>query len=225
MQRYLLSVSLAALSALSAGADPLLEQVRAANGAEGPVYAYEMAYSDGDMQATGKVDPSQPEGERITIFTPDESEWSEDFRKALKSLDADVDGDIFCDDFAAQIPSSARRVEETDEAVRYAFTPDPEADADDMERKVMKKIEASALVSRSDGQILSFRMSLPKPFKPAMVAKINTFSLDASCARAPDGRTYLEAMQMDVSGSAMMQSFEQTMTRRITKLLEPVGAS
>ncbi|MEQ8557692.1 MAG: hypothetical protein RIB03_05190 [Henriciella sp.] len=222
MRRYFLFASASALIALSASADPLLEKARAATEAEGPLYAYEMEYFDGEVRATGKIDPSQPEGQRITVYTPDESERDEDFRKAIESLDADVTGDIFCDDFASQIPDSARRTEETGDEVHYAFTPEADADADDMERKIMKKIDASAVVSKSDGQILAFRMSLPKPFKPALVAKINTFQLDASCARAPDGRTYLEDMQLDISGSAMMQAFDQTTSRRITKLLEPV---
>ena len=116
-----------------------------------------------------------------------------------------------------------RRIEETDDTVQFAFTPVPGEESDDMERKILKKVKASATLSKADGQVLSFSMSLPKPFKPAMIAKINTFQLDATCVRAPDGRTYLEAMQMDVSGSAMMQAFSQTVTQRITKLLDPVS--
>ena len=76
--------------------------------------------------------------------------------------------------------------------------------------------------SKEDGQVLSMQMSLPKPYKPSIAAKIETFMLDASCARTPDGRTYLQDMQLQVSGSAMMQSFDQTISRRITKLLDPV---
>ena len=222
MKRLVFASSLCALGALSAAADPLLSQARANLEAEGPVYVYEMDYSDGEISASGKVDPSQPEGERITIYSPDESEWSEEFRGAISSLDSEVTGDIFCDDFAARIPDSAKRTQETDETVRYTFAPIPEEDADKMEQKIMKKLEASAVVAESDGQILSFNMVLPKPFKPAMVAKIETFSLDVQCLRAPDGRTYLETLQLDVTGSAMMQDFTQTMTRKITRILDAV---
>lgn len=222
MRRHILLIPLVATAMLPASADPLLDQARAPGQADGPLYIYEMEYSDGDVQATGKVDPSQPEGSRITVYTPEESAQSEAFREALKSLEADVDGDIFCDDLAAQIPDGARRTGETAETASYAFTPKPDADADNMERKMMKRIDASAVLSKRDGQLLAFSMSLPKPFKPAMVAKIETFQLDISCARAPDGRTYLEDMQMQVSGSALMQGFEETVSRRITRLLEPV---
>lgn len=222
MRQYVLLTSIAVLGTLSAHADPLIEQARASTNADGPLYAYEMEYSDGEVHASGKIDPSQPEGKRITVYSPRESEWDDDLREAIKSIDADVDGDIFCDDFVRQIPDTAERVNETDDAAYYTFTPSPEADADDMERKLMKKVEASATLSKADGQVLAFRMSLPKPFKPAFVAKIKTFRLDATCARAPDGRTYLEAMQLDISGSAMMQDFNQSITRRITKLLDPV---
>lgn len=222
MRQHVLLASVALLFAFPSSADPLIEQAHASTGAAGPLYAYEMEYSDGEVHATGKVDPSQPEGQRITIYSPDKSEWDDDFRKTVTSIDSEVTGDIFCDDLAAQIPADARRVGETDDTVQFAFTPVPDADSEDMERKIFKKVEASATLSKTDGQVLSFSMSLPKPFKPAMVAKIDTFQLDANCARTPDGRTYLKAMQMDVAGSAMMQSFNQTLTRRITKLLDPV---
>ncbi|RIJ30683.1 hypothetical protein [Henriciella mobilis] len=223
MHHQVLLTSIVVLFAFPAAADPLIEQAHASTGAAGPLYVYEMEYSDGEVHATGKVDPSQPEGQRITIYTPDESEWDDDFRETITSIDSEVTGDIFCDDLAAQIPATARRIEETDDTVQFAFTPVPGEESDDMERKILKKVKASATLSKADGQVLSFSMSLPKPFKPAMIAKINTFQLDATCVRAPDGRTYLEAMQMDVSGSAMMQAFSQTVTQRITKLLDPVS--
>ena len=210
------------LYTVTASADPLITQAKAAIDADGPVYAYEMAYFDGEVKATGKVDPSQPAGQRITVFTPDQSEWSDEFRESIKSLDAEVDGDIFCDDLAAQIPDDAQRTDEDSESASFAFTPQPDADADKMEKKVMKRIEATATLSKSDGQLLSFQMRLPKPFKPAMVAKINTFEMTARCSRAPDGRTYLQDLQFNISGSAMMQDFKQVTSRRITQLLDPV---
>ncbi|MEM5516013.1 hypothetical protein WNY37_03560 [Henriciella sp. AS95] len=222
MRALIAPAALTLVCAIPASADPLLQKARASTDADGPLYAYEVDYFDGDVRTVGKIDPGQPEGSRISVYSPDESEWDEDFREMIESMDEGVDGDIFCDDFAAQIPDDAKRSGETEDGVRYAFTPLADADADGMERKVMKRMTASAVLSKEDGQVLSMQMSLPKPYKPSIVAKIETFTLDVSCARTPDGRTYLQDMQMKVSGSAMMQSFDQTVSRRITKLLEPV---
>ena len=92
-----------------------------------------------------------------------------------------------------------------------------------MEKKMMKKLKGTVTLDKSDGSVLAFNMKLPKPYKPAMVAKINSFEMDATCARAPDGRTFVEAFDFKIAGSAMMQSFDEAVSRRITKLLHPVG--
>ncbi len=219
------SVALGAFAlsmSLSASADPVLEMMRSLS-KDGPVYSYEMSYSDADVSANGLIDPSQPEGQRIEIYSPDESEWSKDFREGIEEMESETDGDIWCADFAEMVPGDVETVSEDDASVTYAFTPAPEADADKTEKKVMKQLDGSITLAKEDGAILVFNMVLPKPYKPAMVAKINRFEMAAKCDRAPDGRTYVEQFNFDISGSAMMQSFEESVSRRITKLLDPVG--
>ncbi len=222
MSRILAASATALCLTLPATADPVLEMMRSLS-KDGPVYAYEMIYSDADVIATGFIDPSQPEGQRIDVTSPDESEWSKDFREGLEEMEAETDGDIWCADFADMVPKQAAIADENDGTATYAFTPQPEADADKTERKMMKQLKGSITLDKSDGSVLAFNMVLPKPYKPAMVAKINSFEMAATCARAPDGRTYVEEFNFDISGSAMMQSFSETVSRKITKLLDPVG--
>lgn len=219
------SVALGAFAltmSFSASADPVLDMMRSLS-SDGPVYSYEMSYSDADITASGLIDPSQPKGKRIEIYSPDESEWSNDFRKGIEEMDAETEGDIWCADFAEMVPGNAETVSEDAASVTYAFTPEPEADADKTEKKMMKQLNGSITLAKADGAILAFNMVLPKPYKPAMVAKINRFEMAATCDRAPDGRTYVEQFNFDISGSAMMQRFEETVSRRITKLIDPVG--
>ena len=222
MSRPLALAAFALSFSLPATADPVLEMMKSLS-KEGPIYAYEMSYSDTDVTANGLIDPSKPEGERIEIYAPDESEWTKDFRDGIADMEAQTDGDIWCADFAQMVPTDATAMTEDETTVTYAFTPTPEADADKNEQKMMKQLNGTVTLDKSDGSVLAFNMVLPKPYKPAMVAKINRFEMTASCDRAPDGRTYVEQFSMDIEGSAMMQSFEETVTRRITKLLDPVG--
>ena len=222
MSRPLALAAFALSFSLPATADPVLEMMKSLS-KEGPIYAYEMSYSDTDVTANGLIDPSKPEGERIEIYAPDESEWTKDFRDGIADMEAQTDGDIWCADFAQMVPTDATAMTEDETTVTYAFTPTPEADADKNEQKMMKQLNGTVTLDKSDGSVLAFNMVLPKPYKPAMAAKINRFEMTASCDRAPDGRTYVEQFSMDIKGSAMMQSFEETVTRRITKLLEPVG--
>ncbi|MEO0549620.1 MAG: hypothetical protein AAFZ91_06850 [Pseudomonadota bacterium] len=222
MSRLLpLSICLVAF-ALPASADPVLAKMKAFS-SDGPLYAYEMTYADTEMTATGEIDPSRPEGERIQITSPDEDAWSDDFEESLKQMEADTDGDIWCTSFAERVPDSAELVSSDAAKATYSFAPVPEDDADSREKKMMKRIDGTITVDKTDGAVLGFNMRLPKPYKPAIVAKINVFEMTATCARAPDGRTYVEAFSMNISGSAMSQSFEESVTRTITKLLGEVG--
>ncbi|MEM9571952.1 MAG: hypothetical protein AAF996_10815 [Pseudomonadota bacterium] len=222
MSRSLAFSALALSLTLPASADPVLEMMRSLS-KDGPIYAYEMTYSDAEVTANGRIDPSKPEGERIEIFSPAKSEWSKDFREGVAEMDAETDGDIWCADFAEMVPADAKMTSEDSDTITYAFTPSPEADADKNEQKMMKKLNGSVTLAKTDGAVLAFNMVLPKPYKPAMVAKINRFEMAATCDRAPDGRTYVEQFDFDIAGSAMMQSFEERVTRNITKLLDPVG--
>jgi hypothetical protein len=221
MSRFALLASTATLLAFTSNADPVLQKMRDQT-KDGPVYAYEMEYTATEVTATGRVDPSQPEGSRIEVISPVEADWSEDFREGLEEMESETDGDIWCADFAETVPDNAQLVSGTDTTATYAFTPLPEEDADGIEKKLMKKIKGSITLDKQDGSILAFNMNLPKPYKPAMVAKISTFNMDAKCARAPDGRTYVSSFNMAIAGSAMMQKFEENVSRRITKLLNPV---
>ena len=219
------SVALGAIALSLSGpasADPVLDMMRSLS-SDGPIYSYEMTYSDADVTARGLIDPSQPEGQRIEIYSPSESEWSKDFRDGIEEMDSETDGDIWCADFAEMVPGNVETVSEDGASVTYAFTPNPEADADRTAKKMMKQLNGSITLAKEDGAVLAFSMVLPKPYKPAMVAKINRFEMAATCDRAPDGRTYVEQFNFAISGSAMMQSFEETVSRRITKLLDPVG--
>ena len=219
----LISLTLAAAGLIGpASADPVIEKMRNLS-KDGPIYAYEMTYSDAEVSAIGTIDPSQPEGQRIRVTSPLESEWTDEFRDGLEEMESETDGDIWCADFAEMVPDEVSALAESDETITYAFTPQPEADADGMERKMMKKLEGTVTLDKSDGSVLSFNMTLPKPYKPAIVAKINAFEMAASCARAPDGRTFVEQFDFSIAGSAMMQRFDETVSRRITKLLGPVG--
>ena len=222
MSRTLFASVIALATAGAASADPILEMMRSLS-KEGPVYAYEMTYQDSGITAQGMIDPSQPEGQRISVTDPDPSEWSKEFREGLEEMESETDGDIWCADFAEMVPDTAELTSETETSAIYAFTPQPEADADSTEKKMMKKLDGTVTLDKSDGSVLAFNMVLPAPYKPAFVAKINAFEMDATCARAPDGRTFVQSFNFAIEGSAMMQNFNESVSRQITKLLDPVG--
>ena len=68
------SASLIALAAPALAQSPL-EQALAAS-AEGPLYAFDLTLSAGEVDALMRVDPSQPEGERLSVISPEPEDWS-----------------------------------------------------------------------------------------------------------------------------------------------------
>ncbi|MEL8055831.1 MAG: hypothetical protein AAGK66_06735 [Pseudomonadota bacterium] len=217
-------LALTALGGLSmaAMADPLLDQAKAVS-TDGPIYSYEMGLAYGEVDLSATVDPSADEGTRINVISPDKSDWPDDLEDDLARMDENADGDIWCKEFADIVPGDATKLSETDTTAIYAFTPLPDEDADDMQRKVMKKVEAEITLAKQDGAVLAYQATLPKPYKPAMVAKVNTLNIDVACERAPDGRTYVQSFMFELSGSAMMNDFDEKSTRTITRLIEAVG--
>lgn len=214
------AVILAALPA-AAQADPLAT-IRAAGDA-GPVYAFDMVYEIGEVTATGQVDPTRPEGERITITSPAEETWTRAFAESVRELDKEADGDIWCADFASNIPSDAELAVEDGETLTYTFRPAPDAEADGTERKIFEHLLATAVIAREAPAVLSFQMHLPEPMKPNLMAKITHFSMFARCERAPDGRTYVADMTFEIAGSALGQAFEERTRQQITRLFEPAN--
>lgn len=222
MPRFLAALALTALAPLPALAGPLQDAMAASP--DGPLYTFDLAYRAGDIDALMRVDPSRPEGERLTVLSPDESDWSEELVELIADMQAKSDGDIWCNSLSEHIPADASLVSETDTTATYTFTPLPSADADKNEKKVIKHLTGSVVVNKAEPAILSFRMASTKPFKPMAVAKINDFDMQVACARAPDGRTHIASMDTSLSGSAMMQAFSQSEHQAISNL-QPVPAS
>lgn len=193
-----------------------LEALRAAS-SDGPLYSFDMTIETSELTARGHIDPSQPEGQRLTIYAPDEKDWDDDFRKAAKHMDEEATGDIWCSEFAETIPPDAELVSETEHDATYKFNPLTPEDETDM-KKIFRHLTGTVTIAKTNPDILSLSLTAPKPFKPMPVAKLKTFKLALSCERGPDGRTYASTFDMHVTGSAMFQSFEERDYRTITNL-------
>lgn len=201
--------------ALPAGADALLEKARKVS-KEGPAYVFDMAFEDGGQRLMMTVDQTRAEGERVVAVTPDIASLDGDAAKRAERLKAQTKGDIWCSNFIGNIPANAKRVSETPVAATYSFTP-VAGENDDM-RDVMKHLTGMATLDKATGNLLTFELTSPKAFKPAMVAKVDTFRMKVSCKAAPDGRSHIDTFTMQVSGNAMMQAFSQNETRKVSNL-------
>jgi hypothetical protein len=216
MRRSFLPLALLALLPLHAlGGTPLEDALGASP--DGPLYIFDIIIQNADTDAMMRVDPSQPEGARLTVISPAKKDWSDDFRKLVNEMQADTDGDIWCHGFGENIPGDAALVSETDTTATYAFKPHPGAEPDELD-DIYKYLTGKVVVAKDDPAILSVEMVSEKPFRPLPIARIKTFKLKFDCARAPDGRTHVARVNVDISGSAMMQAFSEAERQTITNL-------
>lgn len=216
MRLAVLSVLLAGAAVLPASADALLDKARSAP-KDGPVYAFDLDYNDGKNKFSLSIDPTRPEGQRVTRITPDPKTLTGDSAKIAERLKTRTQGKIMCSEFAANIPASAKRTSETAELATYSFTPLPGPEDGDM-AKAYKHLDGKAVIDKATGAILSFEMTSPKAFKPMAIAKIDQMSMKVACKAAPDGRTHIDTFSFNMAGSAMMQAFEQTESRKVSNL-------
>ena len=217
-----LTFALALLVAAPAGAEESLSPLDLARqaSAEGPLYAYDMTLETSELTASGKIDPAQPEGSRVTIYSPAKEDWPEDFEDGLKEIDAEADGDIWCSKMAKGVSDTAELLSDDGAIARYAFKPKPE---DKEAEKFTKHLSATIDIDVNDGAVLGFSMFSKKAFKPNFMVKVKSFHMETTCARAPDGRTYAAEVVTEVSASAAMQTIEERSVQKITALY-PTGS-
>lgn len=211
-------LSALAAAALPALADTPLEKALAAP-TEGPSYRFDLKVDDGHFRAETQVDPSRPEGDRVMLLSPAAEDLDKEANESFESLKEKTTGEkIWCNSFAENIPKNAELISESGEAAVYRFQPIGTREDGDM-AKAYKHLTGRVTVSKDKPGILAYEMFSEKPFKPMLVAKVDSFNMKVSCDYAPDGRTYVKQMSLDLSGNAMMQPFTQSERREISNLV------
>lgn len=183
------------------------------------VFSYETSNIDGEGKENFRYrfDPDQTP--RFEVLSASEDMNEKRQAERLKRLEEEGD-DIWCDDMADRVKGDVRTVKETPKAVTYAFTPtDPEAD--DMERKMIERTQATVTVDRATQTITDFTFTLLEPFKPIFIARVHSFDLKAECEPAPNGRPYFKTLTIDVDVSAMGKRQQQTNVQTTTLLDHP----
>jgi hypothetical protein len=216
MHRSLLPLALSVLLPWQTHAGTPLQDALAAS-PDGPLYIFDVIVQNDGTDAMMRVDPTRPEGERLTVISPARKDWNHDFRKQVKKMQADTDGDIWCSNLGNNIPGDAALESETATTATYTYAPQVGAEPGDMD-DILKYLKGKVVVAKDDPAILSVEMVAEKPFRPLPIARINQFEMKVVCNRAPDGRTHVARVDVDISGSAMMKDFSESERQTITNL-------
>ncbi len=214
---------LVAPSAAAQSTPPELFRKAFAAPAKVQLYAYDFLdqrAGDKPGHIRGRVDPSKPEGERVTILEATGDKV--DLKKIDKRYEKNADGEIWCDKLTGGVDGEVTETGANEAGRLFAFRPLPKPDAEGEEKKLYKQLAAVVAIDEATASIRTFTATLTAPWKPMVIAKLDTMEMKGVCEPAPDGRAYHSRLETRVVGSALGSAFSQDMTSTISNLT-PVG--
>jgi len=221
-----LSVSISALATAAAAAQQgalpvLLQTALQPPAASAHLYAYDfVSVSTGRDPSTvrGRIDPSLPEGKRVTITEAIGEKANA--KKIDKRMEKNADGDIWCDRMSGGAAGPVRELAPRDGGRVFSFVPKAKEDAEKEEQKLYEQLTAEVLVDETTRTVREFTARLREPWKPAVIAKLDSMTMVAECALAPNGRAYMLRSTTTVAGSALGTDFDTQFTQTISNLRE-----
>lgn len=183
-----------------------------------------MSDKDGERTVRGRIDPSKPKGQRVTITSFDDQRKKPlSMEEMDKRFEKDADGDIFCDTASRDDVSGVVDKGATEDGARiFSFAPIPEPNEDPERSGLMKKMTAEAIVDEAAGVLRSFTANLVKPHTMMVVAKVKSATFTADCAMLPNNRAYTTRTDFKAVATAMGKTYTQINTLTISNV-EPVG--
>jgi len=201
-----------------------------------------MRETDGDEITDGeailRINPMNPPGSRATLIsaTDPESEALLDMLKDIEDPEKDTaeradgfwcggieSGDAFNpEDFEiiAETQTEAIIKPRAGKLAELLMQSDETADkkARKMQKKLAERIDGEMTLSKPDVQVKGFRVTMTRPLKMMLVAKLKVMDVEQNCKLAPNGFYHMSSMQMNVQGKAMGSAFGQDMNIQISEL-------
>lgn len=193
-----------------------------------------------------RINPAAPAQERATIISTSSADYSDDFKEMLEEIrDPETDSVKFSEDFWCEGMEDDEAISaddfseddftvisetETEAVIRpnlqrmAELMMDSEADEDmsKSERKMMKKmmerLDGEFILSKPAGNLKQFKIWLTRPMTVKVVAKIKEMEVQQSCALAPNGFSYTEAVSMNVRLKALGMNVLQDMDIKVSEL-------
>ncbi len=195
-----------------------------ADAAGAPRFSYRQQLRSGeDATMVVAFDPSQAEGARWRWLAPVGDARTRKQEALYEGIQDDPEADraLLLDDPSNLTATCTSVAAQTVDAVTFACAA-PDTD-DEGTQSLREHLRSQVTVTRAPARIASVRVFATKPFKPQPVAKIERFEMTMTFEPAwEDGPTILTDMTQEVSGSALFQSFDETVTITIRDP-QPVG--
>jgi hypothetical protein len=223
----LLAPAFAQSAAQSASVPDLLKRALSSP-SSGQLFAYDfedvIQDKDGKRTIRGRIDPSRPKGDRVTItFLEDLRKKPADLAATDTRYEKSADGDIFCDTASQENVTNVVDKGEAPGGGRvFEFSPTPEPQAERMVRELMPKMSAEAVVDEISGLLRSFSATLTKKHSVALFGQVKSATYSAECAALPNGRAYTARINLEALISAMGRTYRQQ-TVQVISNVTPTG--
>lgn len=199
----------------------LLDRAQQLDTNDAPVL-FDLRWSTDDIEAIASVDPTQPIGKRVIVWSPPASTWGKDIKSAVENLEAAPMEEFWCSDFLALVGPDAKLVSETDNEAVYAFSPQPTPEDDKIDRRFLSEMLAQLTIDKRSAQIQKFEMHNRRAFRPVFIAKVESFLLEAKCQPGPDGRHYIAHFETNLVAKIALKKVRERERREISGLRSPV---
>jgi hypothetical protein len=192
------------------------------------LFAYDfedvIADKDGKRTIRGRVDPSRPKGDRVTItFLQDLRTHPADLTSTDARYEKGADGDIFCDTASrADVTNVVDRGKTPGGGRLFQFNPAPEPHAERMVKELMPKMSAEAVVDEISGLLRSFSARLTQKHSVSLFGQVKSATYSAQCAALPNGRAYAARIDLNALVSALGRTYRQQTVELISNVT-PTG--
>ncbi|MEL7487186.1 MAG: hypothetical protein AAGJ87_08225 [Pseudomonadota bacterium] len=155
---------------------------------------------------TLRFDPRRPPKERWSLLEPTEDSLSSDEKKEFKNIRknaVNADGQLVYDKLSVDIDTAQIRSEDADRAELLVRSLD-----DSIPQKMRDAVDMVLTVNKPARYVETVALRAREPFKPAPVAKLETFMQIQHYAPLDDGGpAILRKSEAEASGKAMFRAF------------------
>jgi hypothetical protein len=225
---FVFAAPVSAQTAAHATSVPDLLKRALSSPSSGQLFAYDfediILDKDGQRTVRGRVDPSRPKGDRVTItFLEDLRKRPADLEDTDKRYEKSADGDIFCDTASREDVTNVVDKGAAPGGGRvFEFNPKPEPQAETMVKELAPKMSAEAVVDELSGLLRSFTATLTQKHNVAVFGQVKSATYQAECEALPNGRAYTARTNLDALVSAMGRSYRQQ-TVQVISNVTPTG--
>lgn len=190
-----------------------LQRAIAESARQNAAFPFEIEHTfEGETLRARFTPDAQP---RLRLVSPATlSGLSEQQRTDFDYLVQSVDGVPWCANQPLRHVRDIRLAREDDRIAVYTFQPTAESVTGEQTRQVVNHLRGEITIVKASQDVSHIRLYAPRPFRPAPIARVESYAITITCALAPNGRYYVAEQVRRVRASSFGRPFNVDVARR-----------